>query len=84
MLYTMLYHSQYRQAHGGGGGGFEGGHSNPPFGLQTPPSSTICKWSTNLTSIEHHCSSQFGCNYRAVRNLFHLGGGGGGGRGQYH
>ena len=29
---------------------------------------SICKWSTSLVSIEHHCSSQFGCCY--VLRLF--------------
>ena len=59
------------------GKGVRGGSLEPPrtplpFGLPLPfvskgfytaPSPSICKWSTSLASIQHHCSSQFGCSY---------------------
>ena len=61
-LSTQIHTQARRQ------GGFEGIHLNPPFNLKrfnTPPSPTICNWSTRLSlaSIEHHCPSTFGCSY---------------------
>ena len=38
-------------------------HKTRHVRVQTLPSPTSCKWSTSLTSIEHHCSSQFSCSY---------------------